>query len=181
MTVAPGEVIDFWFSELSPKQWWLKDPALDAEIGRRFGALHGRALACELSPWRETAPGRLAEVIVLDQFSRNIYRDTARAFAADPLALALAQEMVRSKSDRNLGAQQRIFAYLPYMHSESALIHIEALALYEALGIEDNLAFERRHKAIIDRFGRYPHRNALLGRESTPEEIEFLKQPGSGF
>lgn len=118
---------------------------------------------------------------MLDQFSRNVYRDTARAFAQDALALALAQELVASGQDRSLPTAQRVFAYMPYMHSESALIHEQALELFAQSGMENNLDFERRHKAIIDRFGRYPHRNAVLGRTSTPEELDFLKEPGSAF
>ena len=118
---------------------------------------------------------------MLDQFSRNVYRDTARAFAQDALALALAQELVASGHDRSLPTAQRVFAYMPYMHSESALIHEQVLALFAQPGMENNLDFERRHKAIIDRFGRYPHRNAVLGRTSTPEELAFLNEPGSSF
>ena len=118
---------------------------------------------------------------MLDQFSRNIHRDTAEAFANDALALALAQEAVARGCDRELPPVERAFLYLPWMHSESALIHEEALRLFAAPGLEKNLDFERRHKAIIDRFGRYPHRNAVLGRASTADELEFLKQPGSSF
>lgn len=175
------QVLDFWFQELTPKQWWAKDAALDAEIGRRFAGTLWAAVTGELWQWREHAAGRLAEIIVLDQFSRNIHRDTAAAFAADPQALVLAQEAVRSGADQQVPPSQRSFFYTPYMHSESILIHQQALPLYEALGIEDNLRFELRHKQIIDRFGRYPHRNEILGRSSTAEELEFLKQPGSGF
>ena len=118
---------------------------------------------------------------MLDQFSRNIYRDDARSFASDTLALALAQEAVASGADQSLSAVERSFLYMPYMHSESAAIHIVAMQLFDQPGLESNLEFEKRHKAIIDRFGRYPHRNAVLGRASTPEEVEFLKQPGSSF
>jgi len=143
--------------------------------------VHEAAVAAELWPWRATAEGRLAEVIVLDQFSRNIHRDTAAAFANDALALALAQEAVARGCDLELSPAERVFLYLPWMHSESALIHEVALRLYSAPGLEQNLDFERRHKVIIDRFGRYPHRNAILGRASTPEELEFLAQPGSSF
>jgi uncharacterized protein (DUF924 family) len=118
---------------------------------------------------------------VLDQFSRNVYRDTPRAFAQDALALVLAQELVASGLDSALPAAQRVFAYMPYMHSESALVHTQAVALFTQLGIQDNLNFELRHKAIIDRFGRYPHRNAVLGRSSSAEELAFLSEPGSSF
>ncbi|KPQ26082.1 MULTISPECIES: DUF924 family protein [unclassified Halomonas] len=174
-------VLDFWFEELTPVQWFKKDPMMDQAILERFGALHAQAAACECYAWRQTPQGRLAEIIVLDQFSRNIYRDDARAFATDALALALAQEAVAAGADAELSSNQRVFLYMPYMHSESAVIHERAMALYNQPGLENNLDYEVRHKAIIDRFGRYPHRNALLGRTSTDEELAFLKQPGSSF
>jgi uncharacterized protein (DUF924 family) len=117
----------------------------------------------------------------LDQFSRNVYRDTPRAFAQDALALVLAQELVASTQDRSLPAAQRVFAYMPTMHSESALVHAQAVVLFSQSGLESNLNFELRHKAIIDRFGRYPHRNTILGRSSSAEELAFLAEPGSSF
>jgi uncharacterized protein (DUF924 family) len=134
-----------------------------------------------LFAWRATPEGRLAEVLVLDQFSRNVYRDTPRAFAQDALALALAQELVASGQDRSLPLEQRKFAYMPYMHSESLAIHAQATALFAQPGLENNLDFELRHQAIITRFGRYPHRSAILGRTSSAEELAFLSEPGSGF
>jgi uncharacterized protein (DUF924 family) len=118
---------------------------------------------------------------VLDQLSRNIYRDTPRAFAQDALALALAQALVANGQDRSLPLAQRSFSYMSYMHSESALVHTQAALLFAQPGLEDALRFEQRHQAIIERFGRYPHRNAILGRQSTPEELAFLSEPGSGF
>tara|TARA_B100000745_G_C20148997_1_gene393940 strand:+ start:208 stop:747 length:540 start_codon:yes stop_codon:yes gene_type:complete len=175
------QVIEFWFEELQPKQWWMKDLELDQLIQQPFGDLHAQACQCELWEWRDTPQGRLAEIIVLDQFSRNIYRDTPKAFASDPLALALSQQAVQAKDDQSLNQQQRAFLYMPYMHSESASIHGQAVQLFTDLGNPDNLEFEHKHKAIIDRFGRYPHRNAILGRASTDEEIAFLKEPGSSF
>ena len=174
-------ILDFWFTELTPKQHYAKDAALDQAIRTRFGATLEAAARCELFAWRATPEGRLAEVLVLDQFSRNVYRDTPRAFAQDALALALAQELVASGHDRSLPLTQRSFAYMPYMHSESALVHTQAVDLFSQPGMEDTLRFELRHKDIIDRFGRYPHRNAILGRQSTPEELAFLCEPGSGF
>ncbi|MEH6641643.1 DUF924 family protein [Vreelandella glaciei] len=174
-------VLDFWFEELTPAQWFKKDTELDRTISQRFGALNAQAARCECYVWRQTAQGRLAEIIVLDQFSRNIYRDDARAFATDALALVLAQEAVSASADAELTSQQRVFLYMPYMHSESAAIHEVAMQLFNQPGLENNYDFEVRHKAIIDRFGRYPHRNALLGRDSTDEELAFLKQPGSSF
>ena len=177
----PHTILHFWFAELTPKQHYAKDAALDNAIRTRFGATLEAAARCELFAWRATPEGRLAEILVLDQFSRNVYRDTARAFAQDALALALAQQLVASGQDRSLPLAQRSFAYMPYMHSESALIHAQAALLFSQPGMEDSLRFEQRHQAIIERFGRYPHRNAVLGRASTLEELVFLSEPGSAF
>ena len=174
-------ILHFWFEELTLKQHFVKDAALDETIRARFGNTLEAAARCELFAWCTTAAGRLAEIIVLDQFSRNVYRDTPRAFAQDALALVLAQELVASGLDSSLPAAQCVFAYMPYMHSESALVHTQAVALFTQLGIPDNLNFELRHKAIIDRFGRYPHRNAILGRASSADELAFLAEPGSSF
>ena len=174
-------VLAFWFQETQPAQWWKVDPAFDARVRERFGALHEQARRCELFGWRATPAGRLAEVIVLDQFARNIHRGTTLAFAADPLALALAQEAVAAGADLALPVEQRAFFYLPYMHSESAAIHAVAEPLMQARAPQHTHDFELKHKAIIDRFGRYPHRNAILGRPSNAEELAFLQQPGSSF
>lgn len=175
------DILHFWFDELTPKQHFTKDPALDDAMRRRFGATLEAAARCELFAWRDSAAGRLAEIIVLDQFSRNIFRDTPRAFAQDPLALVLAQELVASGQDRALPVAQRVFAYMPYMHSESVVIHEQAVRLFAQPGLEGNLDFELRHKAIIDRFGRYPHRNQVLERASSAPEQAFLSEPGSSF
>ncbi|AGO54404.1 putative transmembrane protein [Serratia plymuthica 4Rx13] len=175
------QVIDFWFEEIEPVMWFKKDDDFDSRLQVRFGELWHAAAAGELAHWRETIEGRLAEVIVLDQFSRNLFRGTPRAFSSDCMALVLAQEAIRSGQCEQLSREQRGFLYLPFMHSESAVIHQQALALYTELNNGDQLEFELRHKAIIDRFGRYPHRNAILGRISTPEEEAFLLLPGSGF
>ena len=179
--MQPQPILHFWFTELTPKHHFAKDAALDEAIRTRFGATLEAAARCELFAWRTTPEGRLAEVLVLDQFSRNVYRDSPQAFAQDTLALALAQELVASGQDRSLPLAQRSFAYMPYMHSESALVHTQAALLFAQPGLEDNLRFAHRHQAIIERFGRYPHRNAILGRQSTPEELAFLSEPGSGF
>lgn len=178
---SPDPVLTFWFEELAPQQWWAKSNDFDKLIDSRFGLVHHAATRCELSDWRETARGRLAEIIVLDQFSRNIYRDQARAFACDSMALALAQTAVALHADRELDVKRRAFLYMPYMHSESPAIHETAVSLFSAPGMESQLDFELKHKGIIDRFGRFPHRNAALGRTSTPQEIDFLKTPGSSF
>ena len=174
-------VLQFWFHEVAPAQWWKVDPAFDRLIAERFGDLHRRAACAELFEWRADPRGRLAEVLVLDQFSRNIHRGSRRAFENDGLALALAQEAVAANADAALPVEQRAFLYMPYMHSESRLIHQVAERLFRENASPDSHDFELRHKAIIDRFGRYPHRNAVLGRESTPEEQAFLAQPGSSF
>jgi uncharacterized protein (DUF924 family) len=179
--MQPHPILHFWFAELTPSQHFAKDAALDEAIRTRFGATLQADARCELFAWRATPEGRLAEIIVLDQFSRNVHRDTPRAFAQDALALALAQELVASGQDRILAPAQRSFAYMPYMHSESALIHEQAVSLFSQPGLEDNLRFEHAHKAIIDRFGRYPHRNTILGRSSTAQELAFLSGPGSSF
>jgi uncharacterized protein (DUF924 family) len=175
------EIIKFWFEEIETSQWWKKDAEFDQLISDRFSAIHKRASRCELYDWRETAEGRLAEIIVLDQISRNMYRDSPRSFSNDALALALSQEAIRLGADKEVSTRKRSFIYLPFMHSESAIIHEVAVDLYTALGREENLKFELKHKAIIDRFGRYPHRNEVLGRISTEEEIAFLSKPGSSF
>lgn len=176
-----SDVIHFWFEELSPQQHFAKDPALDANMRARFGLTLEAAIRCELFAWRTSPEGRLAEILVLDQFSRNIFRDVPRAFAQDALALILAQELVASGADRQLPLNQRAFAYIPFMHSESPLIHEQALQLFSQPGLENNLDFEVQHKLIIDRFGRFPHRNRILGRASSAPEIAFLSEPGSSF
>jgi uncharacterized protein (DUF924 family) len=175
------EVLRFWFEEATPAQWWKKDAAFDAAIARRFAGVHAAAARCECHGWRTTPQGRLAEILVLDQFSRNLFRDAAAAFETDALALALAQEAVAAGADAQLAVEQRRFFYMPYMHSESLVIHDQAVRLFDQPGLEDNLRFEHLHRDIIVRFGRYPHRNGVLGRISTPEEVAFLMQPGSSF
>ncbi|WP_355661525.1 DUF924 family protein [Halomonas salifodinae] len=174
-------VLHFWFETLTPSQWFAKDAALDRRIAEAFGETLVAASRGELWEWRQTAEGRLAEILVLDQFSRNIYRDSPGAFAQDPQALVLAQEAVARGADQSLAVPWRAFLYLPYMHSESLAIHDQAVRLFDQPGLEENLRFEHRHREIIVRFGRYPHRNAILGRQSTPEELTFLKEPGSAF
>lgn len=176
-----NEVLAFWFEEIAPQQWWKADPAFDKQIEDRFLPLLVQASRGELFPWRKEPRGRLAEIIVLDQFSRNVYRNTPAAFAQDPMALVLAQEAVATGVLEALAPVEGGFLLLPFMHSESRVIHHHGEILYREHALPDNYQFELRHKAIIDRFGRYPHRNQVLGRASTEEEIEFLKQPGSSF
>lgn len=174
-------VVTFWFDECTPEQWFKKDVTFDNEIQRRFGDLCLSASRGELASWRETIEGRLGEIIILDQFSRNIWRDTPQAFAQDNMALVLAQEASRLPDYLALTPTKRKFVIMPFMHSESAKIHEDAMTLFSQLNDEKTYEYELRHKEIIDKFGRFPHRNKILGRESTPEEIEFLQQPGSSF
>lgn len=176
-----NDILRFWFDEIKPSQWWTADDEFDQLLQVRFGSLHQQAAYCELSAWRREAAGRLAEIIILDQFSRNIYRNQPKAFAQDSMALVLAQEAIAAGVEKLLSPVERSFLYMPFMHSESRVIHETAVELFAANGIDENYDFELKHKVIIDRFGRYPHRNEILQRESTPEEIEFLKQPGSRF
>jgi len=174
-------VLTFWFEETALKQWWIADPGFDAVIRERFLPLLEQATCGELYLWRDTPQGRLAEIIVLDQFSRNIHRNTPQAFANDPIALVLAQHAVAAEAYTALTEIERSFLLMPYMHSESPRIHAVAEGLFREHASTESCRFELRHKEIIDRFGRYPHRNAILGRIPTPEEVEFLKQPGSSF
>ena len=176
-----AEVISFWFEEIPSESWFKKDADFDELIRQRFLQVHHAATAGELYGWRSTALGRLAEIIVLDQFSRNIFRDQSLAFAWDAQALVLAQEAVTAGVLEQLEFSQQAFLIMPYMHSESKIIHEQAIKLFSRPGLEFNLDFEKRHKVIIDRFGRYPHRNEILGRQSSAEEEGFLKQPGSAF
>ncbi len=174
-------VINFWFDELEPKQWYIKSEELDQEIAKRFGETHQQAAKGGLVDWRNEALGCLAEIIVLDQFSRNMFRDDARAFAQDALAIELTRAAVDRGIDKQLQLAEKSFLYMPLMHSEELADHELAMQLFNQPGLENNLDYEIKHKVIIERFGRYPHRNAILNRESTVEEIEFLKQPGSSF
>ena len=173
-------VLKFWLEDTEPKQRFTKDLELDARIRDKFLSTYWRVVAGEHADWRDSAAGRLAEIIVLDQFARNMFRDDPQAFMYDPLALALAQEAIRAGAEAELEASERSFLYMPFMHSESALVHEHAVELFTKLGNELNLEYEYKHKAIIDRFGRYPHRNAVLGRESSAEEVAFVAEHG-GF
>lgn len=179
--MSAQRVLDFWFKEISPEKWFQKDPHFDETVKSLFLGIYEEATAGTTASWRKTAEGRLAEVIVLDQFPRNMFRDTPQAFATDEIAQNLAREAVRLGDDQMLSPAQKAFLYMPYMHSESKKLHQEAVRLFSQKGLEDNLKYEILHKEIIDRFGRYPHRNKILGRKSTPDELEFLKQPNSSF
>lgn len=203
MTVTAPDyerVLDFWLGELDAigrasaetrKRWWKKDEAFDQEIRERFAADHAAIEAGEREAWLASPRGRLAYVIVLDQFSRNMFRETPRMFASDPRAERVALEGVERGDDRVLALDARVFLYMPLMHSERLVMQERSVALFAALrdGLEGearehvagNVDYAVRHRDIVARFGRFPHRNRLLGRESTEVEKAFLKEPGSSF
>ena len=186
---AGDDVLQFWFGDgqAARPEWFKKDAAFDARIRDRFGALIEQALAGSLRGWRDSPHGRLAELIVLDQFTRNAFRDTPGAFAGDALAQAGAQAMIACGDDQLLAPIERWFAYMPLEHAEDLAVQDESVRLFESLAAawpqQFGSAFDYalRHRDVIRRFGRFPHRNAILGRESTPAELAFLQQPGSRF
>jgi uncharacterized protein (DUF924 family) len=193
MNLAAQGVLDFWFAPAGDpqhgqprKRWFVRDAAFDAEIARRFAGLIEQALGGALDPWSGEALSALAQVIVLDQFTRNVFRDTARAFAGDARALALAQAIVARGWDRSMIGVHRQFVYLPFEHSEDMAVQSESMRLFGQLAKDQPalaglVEWARKHQAIIERFGRFPHRNAALGRATTAEEAQFLAQPGSRF
>ena len=175
------QVNRFWFEELRPDDWWNKSTRVDQAILRRFGPLHDR-LSREAAPGSyTTADGYLATVLVLDQFSRHIWRGQRRAFAQDDFALLIATRAIEDGFDRQLPVARRRFLYLPYEHSEDRAVQAVSVALFASLEDGEALHYANLHKIIIDRFGRFPHRNVILGRATTAEEAEFLKGPGSSF
>jgi uncharacterized protein (DUF924 family) len=181
------DVLVFWFDgERQRPEWFRKDAAFDATVRERFGATLEAALAGHLRGWDSSPQSALARVIVLDQFTRNAFRDTPRAFAGDALALAAATDMVARGDDRRLAPAQRSFVYLPFEHAEDRATQKHAVSLFEQLAADapalaDLVTWARRHQEVVERFGRFPHRNAILGRPSTPEELAYLAQPGAGF
>jgi uncharacterized protein (DUF924 family) len=173
------EVLEFWFRGAEARsEWFRKDPAFDAEIARRFLALHELAAQGKLAHWQDSPRNGLALILLLDQSPRNMFRGTARAFASDALALEAAKHALQAGYDRSMSEVERTFVYLPFEHSESLADQERALELFAG---NANYEWARRHWEVIRRFGRFPHRNAVLGRQSTPAEIEFLKEPGSSF
>jgi uncharacterized protein (DUF924 family) len=200
VTVAPDDVLWFWLGDVDgdgmaeealTQRWWRKDPAFDHEIGAKFEPAWQAIMAGEREGWLDDPHGRLAYVVVLDQFSRNMFRGTARMFEGDARALAAAADGVKIGLDRALHGHERVFFYMPFMHSEELATQERGVELFKALrdhsegrsreivgGIVD---YARKHRDIISRWGRFPHRNALLDRESTPAEAEFLKEPGASF
>lgn len=200
MNTGIDDILAFWFggesgdgatADAQKKLWWAKDAVVDAEIRERYGALVAAAAGGAHREWARGARGRLALILLFDQFPRNIYRDTPQAFAHDGLALRLALDGIAAGADRELRAIERVFFYLPLEHAESVDMQERSVVLFSALaaGVPETdrgsfagfLDYAVRHRDVVRRFGRFPHRNRILGRESTAEEIEFLKQPGSSF
>ena len=193
MDAQAQDVLDFWFLPPDNRdygqargEWFRKDDAFDAHIRARFGTLIDAAIEGGLRAWEAMPHGALARLIVLDQFTRNVYRGTPRAFAGDAQALALAVALTQAGQDQQLPPMLRAFAYLPFEHAEDLAMQARAVELFQLLsqaqpGFDGMLDYAQRHQEVIARFGRFPHRNAMLGRPSTPEEVEFLRQPGSSF
>lgn len=174
--MLPSEVLDFWFVEHGPEDWYSGDPEFDARCAARLSDIHAKAIKSELWAWRETARGRVAEVILLDQLSRQLFRGEGRAFASDTMALALAQEIVALGLDAHLSTDEKLFAYMPYQHAESLAVQEESLRLFRSLGDDQYLPYAIEHHEAIARFGRFPFRNAALGRISTAEEIAYMAE-----
>jgi len=175
------DVLTFWFEDVGADSWYAKDDAIDAAIRERFGALFLAVAQTTPADEPATAHGALAAVIVLDQFPRNMFRGSPQAFATDAHALAIAEAAIARGLDRELAMGERQFLYMPFQHSEDGAVQARSVELFASLGNAEVLRFAESHKEIVDRFGRFPHRNAVLGRTSTPEEIAFLDEPGSSF
>ena len=178
---APEDVLKFWFVDHGQEDWFGGKPEFDAKLAAQFSATHERIAAGEGYLWRSSAEGRLAEIIVLDQFSRQLYRGSPKAFASDGMALVLAQEMVAQGLDQKLTPGQRVFVYLPYEHAESLAMQAHSLRLFQSIGIEQATQFAKWHVEVIQRFGRFPKRNKALGRESTPEELAYIESKEHPF
>jgi uncharacterized protein (DUF924 family) len=175
------EILAFWFAPASVARWFAPEAAFDAEIARRFAPLIEAAVTGSLQPWAETPRGALALCLLLDQFPRNVWRGTPRTFSGDAAARRVAEAALAAGDDRALKPEERFFLYLPFEHSESLADQERCTALMVTLGNADWLEYARRHRAVIARFGRFPHRNAILGRPNTAEEMNFLREPGSSF
>jgi uncharacterized protein (DUF924 family) len=177
-----GDILRFWFEETPSELRFKKDLAFDATIRERFGALHAQAAAGGCADWAATAEGALALLVLLDQFSRNLYRDSPRAFACDDAARAVALRALERGFDLAVPSERRLFFYLPFEHNEDLADQERSCRLVrERIGDAKSIDFAERHRAVIMRFGRFPHRNKALGRSSTPAEEDYLSQPGAGF
>lgn len=170
------DVLNFWFVEHGADDWYSGDPEFDARCAARLSDIHARAVRSELWQWRRTVEGRVAEIILLDQLSRQLNRGDARAYASDTMALALAQEVVLQGMDADLPVEMKLFVYMPYQHAESLPVQEESVRLFEALGADEYLPYAIEHRDVIAQFGRFPKRNAVLGRQSTPEELAYIEE-----
>ena len=177
----PDPLLAYWFDEATRPRWFVKDPAFDAELGERFGPLAALAAEGALDHWADTPRGALALVILLDQLPRNLHRGRPEAFAQDAKARAVATKALAAGHDAAMTPEERLFLSLPFEHSEALADQERSMALFEALGDPELLDYARRHYEIIHRFGRFPHRNAVLGRASTADELAFLAGPNSSF
>jgi uncharacterized protein (DUF924 family) len=181
MTETPASVLDFWFNHLSREEWFVKKDEIDAQIRDRFLDLH-LALSSEVTDdWHQSADTRLALIIVFDQFPRNMFRGSPHAFATDGLALAEARFVVATGLDKQVDTSRRAFFYMPFEHSERMEDQKRSVELFTALENPDYLDYAIKHRKVIETYGRFPHRNAILGRENTPEEEDYLSKPGAGF
>jgi uncharacterized protein (DUF924 family) len=178
---AVRNVLNFWFSAPVREKWFEVDREFDSELKERFGVLLDKAISGDLDAWKQTAEGAVALVVLLDQMSRNIHRGTPRAFAGDARALEVSKDMIERGAEAELSHDHRYTLYMPFMHAEDIEAQEEGVRLFEKLGHEIALNYMKQHHDIVARFGRFPHRNDILGRETTAEEAEFLKQPGSSF
>lgn len=176
-----NEVLSFWFVELEKPQWFKKDEALDTEIRQRFEGVHSAVAGTEVGQLTTSPRTALAAIIVLDQFSRNMFRGSARAFASDPKALELSKLVLEKGLEQDYSIDEKAFCYLPFEHSEAIEDQHRSVAFFKRLGDESYLGYAKGHLDVIEKFGRFPHRNEVLARRSTPEELEYLAQPGSGF
>lgn len=175
------DILEFWYSERVKPLHFVKNKAFDDEITEKFLSVYEQGVAGELESWKESAEGALALVILFDQFPRNMFRDTPKAFDTDTHALNIALEVIQKGWDKTMLNEHKTYLYMPFMHSEDLDMQNQGIQLFREAGLELNLKFAIAHKDIVEKFGRFPHRNDILGRQSTPEEVEFLKQPGSSF
>lgn len=179
--VTPREIVDFWFLEEVAKDHFNKNPELDKKIRDKYLSTYIKASKGELEDWMNKPEGYLALVIVLDQFPRNMFRESPKAFESDEYALFIAKNAIEKGLDKKLTAPQRTFLYMPFMHSENLMVQKESVKIFKDLGREINYKYAVKHLEVIEKYGRFPHRNEVLGRESTPEELEYLSKPGAGF
>ena len=176
-----NDILTFWFNEIEPKQWWKKDKKFDNFLRLRFSEIHSLAIKSKLISWRISEKGRLAEILLIDQFSRYLFRNKQDAYHKDHIALSLSKELISLQLHKKFNKSEKIFAFMPFMHSEIFEDQVISLSLYSELGLKENFRSALKHFNIIRKFGRFPHRNKILNRKSTNEELIFLNISGSSF